>query len=135
MSDFLPADDLDVLDGPRTTTSLRYRRNPLAAPDEQLAHLHALNVAGGPTGTGVFHHDLAASGWPALRPRALEIFQINVGKLCNMTCRHCHVDSGPDRTDENMDRATAEACVAAMQRQRRHRARPHGRRPRAQSAL
>ncbi len=31
-----------------------------------------------------------------------------------MTCRHCHVDSGPDRTDANMDRETAEACVAAM---------------------
>ena len=31
-----------------------------------------------------------------------------------MTCRHCHVDSGPDRTDANMDRAMAEACVAAI---------------------
>jgi radical SAM/Cys-rich protein len=49
-----------------------------------------------------------------LRPAPLEIFQINVGKLCNMTCRHCHVDAGPDRTDENMDRETAEACLRAI---------------------
>jgi radical SAM/Cys-rich protein len=47
---------------------------------------------------------------------ALEILQINVGRLCNMTCRHCHVDAGPDRVEENMDRATAGACVDAMDR-------------------
>jgi radical SAM/Cys-rich protein len=111
---FLPEGDLDVLDGPRAATSLHARRAPLAAPDEQFAHLHRLPLTGGPTGTGLFHRDLSASGWPSLRPSTLDIFQINVGKLCNMTCRHCHVDSGPDRTEENMDRATAEACVDAM---------------------
>ena len=31
-----------------------------------------------------------------------------------MTYRHCHVDSGPDRTDENMDRRTVDACLAAL---------------------
>ncbi|HBH81129.1 MAG TPA: radical SAM protein, partial [Nitrospira sp.] len=41
------------------------------------------------------------------------VFQINVGKLCNQTCRHCHVDAGPDRT-EIMSRETAELCVAAL---------------------
>ena len=69
----------------------------------------------GPTGTGSFHRDLVASGWDrGLTPAALEVVQINIGKLCNMTCRHCHVDSGPDRTDENMDRAAVEACLAAI---------------------
>ena len=116
MSDFLSLDDVTVLDGPRTTTSLHARRAPLAAPDEQFALLHALPLAGGPTGSGSFHADLVASGWNGLRPAALDVFQINVGKLCNMTCRHCHVDSGPDRVEENMDRATAEACVEAMAR-------------------
>jgi len=96
--------------------SLRARRAPLAAPALQLGALAAVAVEGGPTGTGDFGADLAASGWPALTPAPLEIFQVNVGKLCNMTCRHCHVDAGPDRTDENMDRATAEACVAALDR-------------------
>src|SRR5690606_19651475 len=79
---------LDV-EGPRTTTSLRYRRVPLAAPEEQLRVLDAVPVGGGPSGTGSFDEDLRRAGWPVLRPARLEIFQINVGKLCNMTCRHC----------------------------------------------
>lgn len=46
-----------------------------------------------------------------LRPTKVEIFQINIGKLCNQTCAHCHVDAGPDRKEENMDRATLEQCL------------------------
>jgi radical SAM/Cys-rich protein len=49
-------------------------------------------------------------------PSAVDIFQINVGKLCNMTCRHCHVDAGPDRTDQMMSRETVELCLAALDR-------------------
>ena len=30
-------------------------------------------------------------------------FQVNIGKLCNLTCRHCHVESGPTKVTENMD--------------------------------
>ena len=41
---------------------------------------------------------VAAAGLGRSRRRGIEIFQINVGKLCNQTCRHCHVDAGPDRT-------------------------------------
>jgi radical SAM/Cys-rich protein len=106
-----------VQDGPKRTTSLYGRRTPLAAPAAQLETLDAVALDAGPTGTGRFHADLVASGWAdGIPPAPLEVVQINVGKLCNMTCRHCHVDSGPDRTDENMDRATAEACVAAIDR-------------------
>jgi radical SAM/Cys-rich protein len=50
----------------------------------------------------------------ALRPAAIDIFQINIGKLCNMTCRHCHVDAGPDRTDAMMSRETVDLCLAAL---------------------
>ena len=40
-------------------------------------------------------------------PRApLEILQINVGKLCDLACQHCHVEAGPKRT-EIMKEATA----------------------------
>ncbi len=39
------------------------------------------------------------------------ILQINVGFLCNQHCRHCHLDAGPDRKLENMDRKTAEAVA------------------------
>jgi radical SAM/Cys-rich protein len=112
-----PLPVLTAPEGPRPTTSLRARRTPLAAPEAQRALLDGLALGGGPTGTGAFEADLAAAGWAGgLAPAPLEVFQVNVGKLCNMTCRHCHVDAGPDRTEENMDRATAEAVVAALDR-------------------
>lgn len=76
--------------------------------------LNAVEIRGGPSKTGDFDKDLAVSGWERLAPERLDIFQINVGKLCNMTCRHCHVDSGPDRTEENMDRETVDACLRAI---------------------
>ena len=44
----------------------------------------------------------------------VEILQVNVGKLCNMTCQHCHVDAGPDRKEENMDLDTVNACLDAL---------------------
>ncbi|MBE9177529.1 arsenosugar biosynthesis radical SAM protein ArsS [Oculatella sp. LEGE 06141] len=97
---------------PTATTSLHRRRSPLASPAYQLETLHALDLSHTPH-QGNFDATLAHHGWD-LRPAALEFFQINVGKLCNMTCRHCHVDAGPDRTQENMDRATIDACLHAL---------------------
>ena len=38
----------------------------------------------------------------------LEVVQINVGRLCNLACKHCHVEAGPART-EVMDRKVMEA--------------------------
>ncbi len=61
-----------------------------------------------------FSAALARLGRSELAPSPLEVFQINVGKLCNMRCRHCHVDAGPERTRENMDRATMSACLRAL---------------------
>lgn len=46
-----------------------------------------------------------------LRKRKIDILQVNVGKLCNMTCVHCHVEAGPTKTKENMSRETAEEVV------------------------
>lgn len=48
-----------------------------------------------------------------LKPTGIEIFQINVGYMCNMTCKHCHVDAGPDR-DEIMTKETFEYCLEAL---------------------
>ena len=62
-----------------------------------------------------FNSRLARHGLHPLRATGIEIFQINVGKLCNQTCRHCHVDAGPDRT-ERMTRETAEHCIRALER-------------------
>ncbi len=104
-----------AVDGPRRTTSMRSRRVPLTEPAEQFRLLAEVPVGSGPSGTGEFMRDVHASGWSDLRPDKLEIFQINLGKLCNMTCMHCHVDSGPDRTEEVMDRATVDACLRALE--------------------
>ena len=48
-----------------------------------------------------------------LRPTGIEIFQINVGYMCNMTCKHCHVDAGPDRK-EIMTKETLQYCLDAL---------------------
>ena len=90
-----------------SVSTLFGRRAPLADPAEQLAML---------AGRASFDEALAKAGWPSLTPDPLLIFQINLGKLCNMTCRHCHVDAGPDRTDAMMSRATVEACLRALDR-------------------
>ncbi len=58
-----------------------------------------------------FKQRINSDGYTVLRPRNLEIFQINIGKLCNQTCSHCHVDAGPDRKEENMSRKTLEKCL------------------------
>ena len=58
-----------------------------------------------------FKDRIKESGQERIRPTNLDIFQLNIGKLCNQTCAHCHVDAGPDRKEENMDRATLERCL------------------------
>lgn len=58
-----------------------------------------------------FVEQLNTLGKQPLRPSGIEIFQLNIGKLCNQTCSHCHVDAGPDRKEENMGRATLERCL------------------------
>lgn len=60
-----------------------------------------------------FSDRLAAIGMNPLRPTHIEIFQVNVGKMCNQTCKHCHVDAGPDRK-EIMTRETMEQCLAVL---------------------
>ncbi len=51
-----------------------------------------------------------------LRKGKIEILQVNLGKLCNLACVHCHVEAGPAKTQENMNRKTAEAIVRFMDR-------------------
>ena len=58
-----------------------------------------------------FHSKIAEVGFPRLLPSRIDIFQLNIGKLCNQTCSHCHVDAGPDKKVENMSRETLEICL------------------------
>src|SRR5438552_7542361 len=62
-----------------------------------------------------FEKTLAAHGHGTLRALRIDTLQVNVGKLCNQTCTHCHVDAGPTRT-EIMTRETMEAVLAAVRR-------------------
>ena len=63
-----------------------------------------------------FDEKLAAYGIE-LRAAAVEILQVNVGKLCNQACKHCHVDASPTRT-EIMTRETADQVIAAVRKHR-----------------
>ena len=60
-----------------------------------------------------FKSKISAIGHFPLRPAALEIFQVNVGYMCNQVCKHCHVDAGPDR-QEIMTRETMQQCLDAL---------------------
>ncbi len=57
-----------------------------------------------------FQQKLEAIGLFPLMPTQVEILQINVGKMCNQVCKHCHVDAGPDRK-EIMTRKTMQECI------------------------
>ena len=104
----------EALPGPRAVPfSLRARGSSLASPEAQLALLDGVDLAAS-AHAGDFSAALASTGWLPLRPAPLEVFQVNLGKLCNMSCRHCHVDAGPDRTDAMMDRETVDACLRAL---------------------
>ena len=64
-----------------------------------------------------FDAALDGAGLLPLRATALDILQINVGKRCNQTCKHCHVDAGPDRR-EVMSREVIEQVFAVLERLR-----------------
>ncbi len=55
-----------------------------------------------------------AGYWP-LRRGPVQTLQINVGKVCNQACHHCHVEAGPSRT-ETMERPTAVRIVELLER-------------------
>lgn len=58
-----------------------------------------------------FAEKVGVLGYTPLRPGGIEIFQLNIGKLCNQTCAHCHVDAGPDKKEENMSKEDLECCL------------------------
>ena len=60
-----------------------------------------------------FSATLASHGIRALIRKSPVTIQVNVGKLCNQACHHCHVDAGPRRT-ERMTRATAERVIEVL---------------------
>jgi radical SAM/Cys-rich protein len=59
-----------------------------------------------------FADKLRANGL-TLSAATIDTLQVNVGKLCNQACKHCHVDASPRRT-EIMQRKTIDACLEVL---------------------
>ncbi|MCB0480157.1 MAG: arsenosugar biosynthesis radical SAM protein ArsS [Flavobacteriales bacterium] len=97
--------------------SLHARKHDLASVDNQLKFLNNGIFENGKLDS--FEKQLLKSGrWP-LKPTELEIFQINLGYMCNQTCKHCHVDAGPDRK-EIMTRDTMQLCLDVLRNTQVH---------------
>ncbi len=95
----------------RVLPTLHKKGSTLASAAEQRRHL-----AGVPLPRS-FEEALATHDLSPLRATGIEILQMNVGKRCNQTCRHCHVDAGPERT-EVMPRDVLEAVLTFLARER-----------------
>jgi radical SAM/Cys-rich protein len=91
--------------------SLHARHHQLASQQRQLEILENGIFKSGALPT--FREKIKSAGIPKLTPAQLEIFQVNVGYMCNQVCKHCHVDAGPDRT-EIMTRETMQLCLDAL---------------------
>ena len=88
--------------------SLHKRENQLANPNRQLEILNGGIFENGELPT--FAKKITQTNQFPLRPKKLEILQINVGYMCNQVCEHCHVDAGPDRK-EIMTWETMQKCL------------------------
>ena len=91
--------------------SLHKRHSDLAIANKQLEKLSNGIFANGELPT--FSQKIKETDQFPLRPKKLEILQINVGYMCNQVCEHCHVDAGPDRK-EIMTRETMEQCLKVI---------------------
>jgi radical SAM/Cys-rich protein len=91
--------------------SLLRQASPLSDPCEQRRILSERTA----TELPAFAEAVRRAGHETLTAVAPQVLQVNVGKLCNQTCRHCHVDAGPDRR-ESMSREIAELCIDVLRR-------------------
>ena len=89
--------------------SLKVLQHPLSSSSNQLVILENDVQNSQPR----FKDKVAALDMFPLKPVEVEIFQVNVGKMCNQVCKHCHVDAGPDRK-EIMTRETMELCLDVL---------------------
>ena len=91
--------------------SLRKRKNQLANTNRQLEILNSGIFADGELPT--FAKKISQTNQFPLRPKKLEILQLNLGYMCNQVCEHCHVDAGPDRK-EIMTWETMQKCLEVI---------------------
>lgn len=94
------------------TKTLHSIKSRYADPGYQVELLSG-TVRNGEVSTS-FREKLTRDGRFQLKSSGIEVFQINVGKMCNQVCNHCHVDAGPDRK-EIMTRHTMNQCLKALE--------------------
>jgi len=97
--------------------SLFTRNNDLSNPTSQLKILSNGIFSLGELPT--FKKKLEETNQFPLKPKHLEILQINLGYMCNQVCAHCHVDAGPDRK-EIMTKGTMLSCLEVIKKTSAH---------------
>lgn len=93
--------------------SLQRRNNSLVVAQEQRAVLQSMPAAT----TQPFSAAIGAHLPDGLKRESIRAIQVNLGKLCNQTCAHCHVDAGPDRR-EIMTSDTIDEVIDFLKRSR-----------------
>ncbi|MFV0248309.1 MAG: arsenosugar biosynthesis radical SAM (seleno)protein ArsS [Tenacibaculum sp.] len=96
--------------------SLLARNNDLANTQRQL---QILSNGIFKTQLPTFAKKIKETGQYPLKPKKLEILQINIGYMCNQVCTHCHVDAGPDRK-EIMTQQTMLQCLKVIKQTKAH---------------
>ena len=93
------------------TKSLKAKESKIAIAKEQLKILNGTPFSNGNLPT--FQTKLLAEKKFPVTINKLEVFQVNIGYMCNLVCEHCHVDAGPDRK-EIMTKETLSECLEAI---------------------
>jgi radical SAM/Cys-rich protein len=73
----------------------------------------AADVAGPRPNRGPDFSALLRQHGLALPPLSISTLQVNLTRMCNQVCRHCHVDASPTRT-EALSRAGVERCIELL---------------------
>ena len=90
------------------TKSLKAQNKEISNPKQQLEVLNLSSLTR-------FSEKLKEVKQFPLTTKPLDVFQINIGYMCNQVCEHCHVDAGPDRK-EIMDKETLQDCLNAIKK-------------------
>lgn len=93
--------------------SLHARHHQLANQEHQVDFLQNGIFKSGKLPT--FKQKIEPLGGFPLKASTIEIFQTNIGYMCNQACKHCHVDAGPDRK-EIMNRETMQQCLEVLEK-------------------
>jgi len=91
-----------------THKSLSAQKHALSESEQQMDLIDR-------SGLTRFSDNLDEIGLYPLTTVELDTFQVNMGKMCNQVCNHCHVDAGPDRK-EIMTRDTMKLCLDAIEK-------------------